>query len=178
MKKSIITAISSNHAIGKNNELIFNIPEDLRRFKKITSGHFVAMGRKTFESIGKPLPNRNNIIITNNNLYQIPEECYKAGSLEEAIQIAENNGEEEMFIIGGGTLYDQALNNNLVDTIYLTRVMETYEEADTFFPPIDYRNWNFRKVDEENQIERKIYKGFDNRTYDYEFMILDNINSY
>jgi len=128
-KVSIIAAIAENRAIGKNNKLLWRIPEDLKRFKKVTEGHAVIMGRKTYESIGKPLPNRLNIIITRNTSYK-PPACFVFPSLGEALVYAKKYEKEEIFVIGGGEIYRQALP--LTDKLYLTVVKGEYE-ADTFF---------------------------------------------
>jgi len=141
MKKpiiSIICALSENRAIGKDNKLLWHIPEDLKRFQKITSGHPIIMGRKTFESIGNPLPNRTNIIVTRDSLYHAPD-CIICPSLEEALQYARAHEQNEIFIIGGGEIYQQALPS--VDKLYLT-VIKGNSEVDTFFP--DYSE--FKKV--------------------------------
>lgn len=125
---TLIAAISTNNALGKDNDLIWRLPADLKRFKKVTSGHPILMGRNTFESIGKPLPNRTSIIITRNNQYK-KEGCLIANSLEEAIAITEG---KDAFIIGGAQVYKQALENNLIDQLDITRVHQEFE-ADVFF---------------------------------------------
>ena len=129
---SIIAAIGKNRELGKNNRLLWHIPEDMKRFRKLTQGHAVIMGRKTFESIGKPLPNRTNIIITRDKSFQAPN-CKIYHSFDDVIK-AINSGEingGEVFVIGGGQIYNQALPHT--STLYLTIVEGTYE-ADTFFP--------------------------------------------
>ncbi len=138
-KISLIAAIASeNRALGKGNRLIYRITEDLERFKKITLGHPVIMGRKTFESIGHPLPNRTNIIITRDPNYTVLG-CIIVHSLEEALKVAGKKEPEEIFIIGGGQIYQESIN--LADRLYLT-IVEDNPEADTFFP--DYSE--FKKV--------------------------------
>jgi len=137
-KISIICALSENRAIGKNGRLLWHIPEDLERFRKLTLGHPVIMGRKTFESIGKPLPDRLNIIITQKSDFTHPG-CVICHSLTEAIEAAAKKEKEEIFIIGGGQIYTQAIG--LADKLYLTLVEGNFE-ADTFFP--DYSA--FKKV--------------------------------
>ncbi|MBU1031927.1 dihydrofolate reductase [Patescibacteria group bacterium] len=137
MKLSIIAAIASkNRALGKDNELIYKIPEDLKRFKKLTEGHAIIMGRKTFESIGYPLPNRLNIIITRDKNFS-EKGITVVHSLEEALQ--QIQGEDEVFVIGGGQIYKEAMP--LADKLYLT-IVEGNPSADTFFP--DYSD--FKKV--------------------------------
>lgn len=135
---SIIAAISENRAIGKDNKLLWHIPEDMIRFKKITSGHPVIMGRKTYESMGKMLPNRINIIVTRHSDYQVTG-GFVFTSLPEAINFAKERDSNEIFIIGGGEIYRQALP--LADKLYLTVVQGNFE-GDTFFP--DYSA--FKKV--------------------------------
>lgn len=135
---SIIAAIGSNRELGKDNKLLWHIPEDLKRFKELTLNYPVIMGRKTFQSIGKPLPNRTNIIITHDKDYQ-QEGCFITHSLSEAIELAKTKDNNEIFIIGGGQIYNQAIN--IADKLYLTIVKGTFD-ADTFFP--DYLR--FKKI--------------------------------
>ena len=134
---TIIAAIAKNNALGKNNDLIWHLPADLKRFKKITSGHFILMGRNTFESIGKPLPNRTTIIITRNKEYY-KDGCLIAHSLEEAIELA--SSEEQLFIIGGAQIYKETLAKGLADQLDITLVHQEFE-ADAFFPEIDKEIW-------------------------------------
>ncbi len=153
-KISMIAAIASeNRALGLNGRLIFHIPEDLKRFKKITSGSAIIMGRKTFESIGQVLPNRTNIIITRDPEYYV-EDGEVVASLEEALRRAQ--GDDEIFIIGGGQIYQEAIK--LADKLYLT-VVEGSPEADVFFP--DYSE--FKKVisEESHTSEGLKYKFID-----------------
>ena len=132
MKISIIVAMAENRAIGKDNQLLWHNSADLKRFKKITMGHPIIMGRKTFESIGKVLPGRQNIIITNQKDYQVEggSVCHNA---EAALQCCDNA--EEVFIIGGAQIYQMFLP--LADRIYLTLIHQAYPDADTFFPEFD-----------------------------------------
>jgi dihydrofolate reductase len=129
-KVSIICAMSENRAIGKDNKLLWDIPEDLKFFRETTLNHPIIMGRKTFESIGRALPKRTNIVITRNPAYQA-DGITTVKNLEEAISFAKKEEEEEIFIIGGGQIYKEALN--YADTLYLTIVKGSFE-ADTFFP--------------------------------------------
>ena len=131
----LIAAAAENNALGLNNELIWHLPDDFKRFKALTSGHYIIMGRKTFESFPKPLPNRTHIIITRQNNYH-PEGCLIAKSLQEAVAKAPKN--ESVFIIGGGEIYKQSIE--IADKIELTRVHHNFN-ADTFFPEIDEKNW-------------------------------------
>lgn len=133
---TIIAAAAENNALGKDNQLLWHLPEDFKRFKTLTSGHYIIMGRKTFESFPKPLPNRTHIIITRQPNYQAPEGCIVVTSLEKAMELCPKN--EEAFVIGGGEIYQQALG--VVDKIDVTRVHTTLD-ADTFFPTIDPTLW-------------------------------------
>lgn len=133
---TIIAAVSENNALGKDNQLLWHLPEDFKRFKTLTSGHYIIMGRKTFESFPKPLPNRTHLIITRQPNYQAPEGCVVVSSLEKAMELCPAN--EEAFVIGGGEIYQQSLD--IVDKIDVTRVHTTID-ADTFFPEIDTNIW-------------------------------------
>ena len=124
----IIVATSKNKVIGDSNSLIWHLPADLKRFKELTTGNPIVMGRKTYESIGRPLPNRRNIIITRDTKYEV-DGCETVNSLEEALMICNNN----CFIIGGGEIYNQSME--IADQIYLTLVHEDFE-GDTTFPEI------------------------------------------
>lgn len=132
---SIIVAVAENGVIGSGNRMPWHISEDLRRFKSITTGHPVVMGRKTFESLGRPLPNRTNVVITRNPAYAA-EGATVVGSLEEALAMFP--AEEEVFVIGGGEIYRQAMD--IADRLYITRVCEAFE-GDTVFPPVDETRW-------------------------------------
>lgn len=155
---SLIAAIDENRGLGKNNQLLFKIPEDMKRFRKITEGHVIIMGRKTFESIGRPLPNRTNIVITRDENYEAPGGIV-VHSLDEAFVVAASYAaEKEVFIIGGGEIFKQSIGS--ADKLYLTVVKGTYD-ADTFFP--DYSV--FTKVEfEEEQTEGKYKYKFVNLT--------------
>lgn len=138
MTLSIIVAVAENGVIGCAGRMPWHISEDLRRFKRITSGHPVVMGRKTFESLGnKPLPNRTNIVVTRNSGLAVPEGVWTAASIEEAV--AQFSGTaQEIFIIGGGEVYRQAMS--LADKLYLTRILAS-PEGDTHFPKIEADEW-------------------------------------
>lgn len=137
MEKSIIVAISDNNAIGRDNQLLWHISEDLKFFKRTTLGSPVIMGRKTFESIGRALPKRVNIVVSRG--FNTGEEVAVAASLEEAFKVAEDTNLEKCFVIGGGQIYSQALP--LVDSLIVTHVHTVIEDADTFFPEIDPVIW-------------------------------------
>lgn len=155
MEISIIVAASINNAIGKNNNLLCRLSNDLKRFKKITMGHHILMGRKTFESIGKPLPGRTTVIITRQRDY-IQEGCKIANSIEEAINICQDT---EIFIIGGGEIYNQAFS--MANNIYLTRI-HSFIDGDTFIPNIDKNNWQ--------EIDREDFLNDDKNEFDYSFI--------
>lgn len=143
---SIIVAIANDFAIGKDNKLLCNIPGDLKRFKEITSGHTVIMGKKTWESLpNRPLPNRRNIVISD-----IPGEQFEgavmAYSIEDAVKKSDHN--KENFIMGGGMIYRQFLP--IADKLYLTRVHKDFE-ADTWFPEINFENYNLVSSEHHNE---------------------------
>ncbi|WP_442787914.1 dihydrofolate reductase [Flavobacterium suncheonense] len=133
---TLIVAAAENNAIGKNNGLLWHLPDDFKHFKQTTTGHYIIMGRKTFESFPKPLPNRTHVIITRQSDYKVPENCIVVSSLQKALKSCPEN--EEVFIIGGGEIYKQAMP--LADKIELTRVHTTLD-ADTFFPEIVSADW-------------------------------------
>ena len=147
MNINIVVAIASNNAIGKNNKLLWHLPKDLRHFKELTTGHTVIMGRKTFDSVGKPLPKRRNIIVTRQNIKI--EGCEVVNSLEAALALAKN--ETEVDIVGGAEIYKLAMP--LTNTIHLTIVHQSFE-ADTFFPEIDNKTWH-ETSREEHQPDEK-----------------------
>ena len=134
---SIIVAVAENWVIGMNNKLIWHLSDDLKNFKKITSGHFIIMGRKTYESIGKPLPGRINIILTKNKEYEA-EGCVVLDSVESALAYCIKRNQDEIFIIGGEQVYRDVFDK--ADKIYLTRVHAS-PEGDAFFPTIDLSKW-------------------------------------
>lgn len=143
---SIIAVIGQNRALGKNNQLLWRLPQDLKRFKKITFGHPVIMGRVTYESLGKPLPGRINIIVTRNKDFKAPG-CLVFDSLEKAVNFAKNK-DKEVFIIGGGQIYEQGIRT--AEKLYLT-IVDDSPEADTFFP--DYRDFKKKVFQSEPQQE-------------------------
>ena len=147
---SIIVAIGENHAIGKNNQLLWHMPNDLKHFKDITSGRTIIMGRKTFDSVGKPLPRRRNIVVTRQDII-IPG-CEVVKSIEDGLALCKN--EDEVFIGGGAEIYKLAMH--LTDRIYLTIIHKSFD-ADTFFPEIDKSEWKEVKredfeLDEKNPL--------------------------
>ncbi len=132
---TIIAAVAQNNALGKNNDLLWHLPNDFKRFKEITSGHYIIMGRKTFESFPKPLPNRTHIVITRQKNYA-PSGCIVVNNLENALEICPKN--DETFIIGGGEIYKQAIT--VADKLDITKVHSEFD-ADVFFPEIDLQIW-------------------------------------
>jgi len=155
---SLIAAMDRNRVIGKNNSLPWKLPEDMKRFRELTQGKPVVMGRKTFESIGKALPNRKNIIITHDKNYRI-EKCIVVHSANEALKAAEGN--VEIMIIGGGQIFREFLPK--ADKIYLTIIDENFE-GDAFFPEYNQKEWK--------EINREIHK---NENYSFVFVDLEKI---
>lgn len=165
MKISLIAAIGKNNELGKGNDLVFKLPADMKHFKNITTPYTVIMGRKTYESIGEPLPNRRNIVITRNKNYP-PKAIEIANSLEEAIKLADSPIEnEEIFIIGGGEIYKEAINK--ADKLYITEVNAEDKDANIFFPQIDPSIFKETKREKYQKDEKNIY--------DYDFVEYERI---
>lgn len=160
---SAIVAMAKNRVIGKNNQLPWHLPADLKHFKLITTGHPILMGRKTYESIGKPLPNRTNIVLTRDKSYHAPG-CLVVNSLDEAIKFAESEENKEIFIIGGAEIYRQLLG--AIERIYLTVVQHEFE-GDAYFPELDQKEWK--------EIEREEHGADEKNEYGYSFIILERI---
>jgi dihydrofolate reductase len=158
MIKSMIVAVSENEVIGKDNQLIWHLPADLKYFKSLTMGHHMIMGRKTFESIGKALPGRTSVIITRNKNYAVPEGCIVTNSLEQAYKIAEDNKDAEAFIIGGAEIFKQA--ESLCDKIYYTEVKARFD-GDTFFY-LDKSKWK--------EVKREDHLKDEKNKFDYSFL--------
>ena len=154
---TLIAAIGKNNELGKNNDLIWHLPADLKRFKKVTTGHHILMGRNTYESIGKPLPNRTSVIITRNNNYFV-DGCLVVNSLKDAIDITDG---KDAFIIGGAQIYKQAMVSNLVDKLDVTIVHENFD-ADVFFPEIDLDIWK--------EVSREDFESDEKNKYNYSFV--------
>lgn len=141
---NIIAAIGRRGELGRDGDLIWHISEDLKRFKRLTTGHTVIMGRRTWESLPKgALPNRRNIVVTTNPNFDAPG-AETAGSLADAVRMAADD--DEIFIIGGGSVYEQAVN--AADRLYLTQIEAEAEDADTFFPAVDPGLWEIEEMDE------------------------------
>jgi len=162
---SLLVAMDEKRGIGKDGKLPWRLSSDLKRFRALTMGHHIIVGRKTFESIGKPLPGRQTIVVTRNTAYTV-EGCLVAGSVQAALSLAEARGESEAFIIGGADIYAQALP--LADRVYLTEV-HAEVDADTYFPEFDRSNW----------LEKKsVYQPADNKNqYAYTFKLIERKTS-
>jgi len=158
MTVSIIVAIGENNAIGKNNQLLWHMPNDLKHFKEITSGRTIIMGRKTFDSVGKPLPKRRNIVVTRQDI-TIPG-CEVVKSIEDGLALCKN--EDEVFIGGGAEIYKLAMH--LTDRIYLTIIHKVFD-ADTFFPEIDHKEWK--------EVSREDYQPDEKNPLPYSFITLE-----
>ncbi len=140
MKVSMIVAYGKNYQIGLNNALLWHIPEDLKNFKKLTNGHHILMGRKTFDSIGFPLPNRTSVVLSKNGFSH--EGVYTYTDIEEALEFCKNNKEDEVFIMGGAQVYKLALP--YVDKLYLSEV-DYDDDADAFLDKIDFTQWSLNE---------------------------------
>ena len=148
---TMIAAAAENNALGKENDLVWHLPDDFKRFKSLTTGHHIIMGRKTFESFPKPLPNRTHVVITRQENY-CAEGAVVVSSLEEALKIAK--ADDETYIIGGGEIYK--LGMEISDKIELTRVHGSFE-ADTFFPEIDPLKWKITNKEFHDKDDRHQY---------------------
>jgi dihydrofolate reductase len=158
MIKSIIAAKSDNDVIGKDNDLVWHMPADLKFFKNTTKGHWVIMGRKTFESMNGPLPHRTHIIITRNPDYRA-EGCYVVSSVDEAFEKAAGQDLDKVFILGGAEIYRQTMDK--ADQMYITEIKSTFE-GDSFFPPIDPAYWE--------EVSREEYPADAKNPYPYAFV--------
>ncbi len=156
---TIIAAIAENNALGKDNQLILHLPADLKRFKQVTLNHHIIMGRKTFESLGKPLPNRTTIIITRNKNYSA-KGCIVVNSLKKAIEASKND--ENPYILGGAEIYKQAME--IADKLDLTFVHHKFE-ADAFFPVIDTKIWK--------ETSREDFKADEKNKYNFSFVTFE-----
>ena len=164
MRKALIVAMSQNRVIGRNNKLPWSLPGDLKYFKQATMGKPIIMGRKTWDSIGRPLPGRMNVVISRNPEWEAPAGTTPAKSLDEALIKAEAQAEiedrEEVMIIGGGQIYTEALP--MVDRMYVTQV-HAEVEGDAFFPEVNWDEWE--------EIGREDFSASDNNPYDYSFVV-------
>ena len=153
MRLSIIVAMDERGVIGRGNDLPWHLPADLQRFKKLTMGHHLLLGRKTFESIGRALPGRQMIVVSRSRL-QLPAEVRLAGSIKEAISIAEGAGDDEAFVGGGAEIYRQTLQ--FADRIYLTR-LHARVDGDSSFPDFDVADWKLVDMESHEPDERNRY---------------------
>ena len=155
MKITLVAAIASNNVIGKENSLPWNIPEDLKRFKQMTSGHTILMGRKTFDSIGRPLPNRQNIVMTKDENFE-KEGIKVINDFDEALELIKESN-EDIFVIGGSKIYE--LFEPVANSLAITRILKDFE-GDAFFPDINWDLWQIEKeekfFDEKSNIECKL----------------------
>jgi dihydrofolate reductase len=152
MKVSTIVGFGKNQEIGKNNDIPWYIPADLKYFKKITTGHPIIMGRKCFDSIGRALPNRMNIIVSRNPEFYV-ENCILTHSIDAALLVAEQSGAKEAFIIGGGQIYEKGLP--LSSKLYITEIDIDVDNADIFFPAINFDNWHLLQEEKHTKDEKK-----------------------
>jgi dihydrofolate reductase len=166
MRISIIVAAAENHVIGRENQIPWRLPADQRKFKALTMGHHLIFGRRTYESIGRPLPGRSTLVVTRQSDYQAPG-CTVLGSLDEALRVARASGDSQAFIAGGAGLYAAALP--VADRIYLTRV-HTEIAGDTFFPVLDMSDWEV--------IESWEHPADDRNDYDFTLTTLDRRGSH
>lgn len=149
---TMIAAAGENNELGKDNGLLWHLPDDFKRFKQLTTGHYIIMGRKTFESFPKPLPNRTHLVITRNKDYK-KDGAIVVHSMEEALKISEKDS--QAFIIGGGEIYKMGLP--VADKIELTRVHGTFDDADTFFPEFSKQQWKLISEVEHGKDEKHKY---------------------
>ena len=159
---SMIAAVAANRVIGKDNDLVWRLPDDMKYFMETTKNHFVIMGRKNYESIPhkyRPLPNRVNIIITEQHNYQAAD-CVITNTIEEALEYAEAQGQHEVFIIGGGQIYSQSLPH--AQKLYITEINENFE-GDTYFPEFDHSHWD--------EISRKHHLKDEKHKHSFDFVI-------
>lgn len=154
---NIVVAKASNNVIGAKNDLIWHLPNDLKHFKSLTSGHPIIMGRKTFESLGRPLPNRTNIVVTRDQNWNA-EDIEIASSLQKAIEAAKKI-DDDIYILGGGNIYKQAIE--FTDVLYITEVHHEFD-GDTYFPEIDSDEWE--------EVEREYFKKDEKHPYAYSFV--------
>lgn len=150
MKVALIVAMDLERGIGRNNDLMWHLPADMKFFKETTQNHIVVMGRKNYESIPekyRPLPNRENVVLTRNEGYEAAD-CNVFHSLDECLSYYKNENERTVFIIGGGQIYKEALEANVIDEMFITHINKTYG-ADTFFPQFNLEDWKVETVQEQ-----------------------------
>ncbi|MCD6063373.1 MAG: folA [Flavipsychrobacter sp.] len=163
---SAIVAADEHNAIGKNNQLPWHLPEDLKFFKRTTMGKPVLMGRKTYDSMGKPLPGRLNIVLSRQTGLNLPDGVLLVNDLQDAIKQLETEGTDEAFVIGGGKVFEEAMP--LLDRLYFTEVKTTVEGADVFFPHVDHSHWKLVWEEAHTKDEK--------HAFDYTFKQYEHIN--
>jgi len=161
---TLVVAAANNNAIGKDNKLLWHLPNDMKYFKNVTWGMPVVMGRKTFEALGKPLAGRKNIVLTRQNNWKI-EGTVAVKNFDDAVFLVEHMDAKEMMVIGGGEIYRSVLNRS--DRIHITRVDAAFEDADTFFPSIDPAAWRL--------VSQKKYEADARHLYNYSFQVWEKI---
>lgn len=159
---SAIVAVAKNGVIGKGNQIPWYLPADLQYFKRTTLNHHIIMGRKSFLSIGRPLPHRTNVVVTRDPFF-VANGCSVARSIQEALEMAYDNGDSEVFIIGGGQIYKDSLP--FWDKLYLTEVDIEVPDGEVFFPALDYSEWTLISEDE--------YPADNKNEYDYTFKVFE-----
>ncbi len=165
---SLIAAIAENYVIGKDNDLIWHLPTDMKFFKDTTAGHHVIMGRRNYDSIPekyRPLPGRTNVIVTRNENFKA-NGCPVFHSLKDAVAAAIKSGDMEPFIIGGGQIYKIALEQGLIDRMYLTHVHEEFD-GDTFFPEFDETEWEI--------VSSKVYPADEKNEHAFTIRVYDRV---
>jgi dihydrofolate reductase len=165
MNVTAIVACSKNRAIGRENQIPWYLPADLQFFKRTTSEHHILMGRKTYESIGRPLPKRTNMVITRQTNYKA-EGCVVLSSLLEGVEYARKQEESELFIIGGGEIYRQSLS--VCNRIYYTEVDTEISDATVFFPPLESDEWAL--------VSEELHEKDEKNPYNYKFKVYERIN--
>jgi len=163
MDISCIVGVAHNNVIGKDNDMPWHLSEDLKYFKRTTLGHHILMGRTNFNAIGRPLPKRTNVIVTRDPFFMVSN-CLVVHSIEEGIQVAKDNGETELFIIGGGSIYEQTIS--ICNKLYLTEI-DLEIEGDVFFPEIDFSEWKL--ISEEPHLKDE------KNPYNYNFKVYERV---
>jgi dihydrofolate reductase len=161
---SLVVAAANNNAIGKDNKLLWHMPNDMKYFKNVTWGMPVIMGRKTFEALGKPLPGRKNIVLTKQNGWKTGG-TVTVKSFEDALFLGKEMDVKEMMVIGGGEIYRSVIDR--ADRIHITRIDASFEAADTFFPAIDPGKWKL--------VSQKNYEADPKHQYNYSFQVWEKI---
>ncbi|RYZ51413.1 MAG: dihydrofolate reductase [Sphingobacteriales bacterium] len=166
MTISAIVALAEDNAIGKDNQLPWHLPDDLKFFKRTTMGKPVLMGRKTFESLGRPLPGRLNLVVSGQKELNLPDGVLLFNTLEDGIERLEAEDSEEVFIIGGGTIFSETMNT--IDRLYITRVHTTVPGATAFFPEVDHTHWKL--------VWEEFHPADEKHAYSFTFQQLERIN--